>query len=125
MDRVVLPEISRSDIARDRAVRGPSNTWLVEGGHSVAQRTRSGFREFPLEAGRAVSAHFEMAEREVRYDYRSGRYAVMVGGKVRFADLEESVVMPSRRIVRQGIGIATLSGQSVVVGPPSGADRKR
>lgn len=117
MERVVLPEVSRNALARS-AMSGSTNTWVVEGGHALAQRTPDGIREFRLESGESFPALSGMAEREVRYDRRSGRYAVMVGGKVRYADLAESVTAPSKRILRRDGGVATLSGQSVVVGPP-------
>jgi len=117
MERVVLPEIQRADLGRAAALHGTSNTWILKGDLAVAQRTRTGLREYKLERGQHAAALSGMSDREVRYDPRSGRYAVMIGGDLRFVDLAESVVIPARRIQRLASGVATLSGQSVVVGP--------
>lgn len=122
MNRITIARGRRADLSRPSRLFGGGNTCLFEGERVIVQKLASG-KVAEVRLTRLVDVGARppgfLHDSEIWYDGRTGMYSVRIGDDTWLADLPESVVAPSRKLLRSVDGPARLSAQVVCVGPSS------
>ena len=119
MDCILLSRGRRADASSPRPLPGGSNTFILAGEMVLVQKTWGGsaVEARLVPAGPSCPAGLSLREGEIRYEARSGRYLLRLGGETFSAWLPEPVVAPARTRVGPSFGPVRLSCQKVSTGP--------